>query len=132
MIRLLCSPSREEDVFAMVDAAGQRNPGKALALLNALLRDQPLPFVFSMVARQFRLLIIAKEIMQEGGDEYAIAAEGNLHAFVAKKLAAQAPRFSMSELVDIYHQLDRMDERAKTGDATLEVMLETLIADLSK
>ena len=132
MIRLLCSPSREEDVFAMVDAAGQRNPGKALSLLNALLRDQPLPFVFSMVARQFRLLIIAKEIMQEGGDEYAIAAEGNLHAFVAKKLAAQAPRFSMSELVDIYHQLDRMDERAKTGDATLEVMLETLIADLSK
>ncbi len=69
----------------MVDAAGQRNPGKALSLLNALLRDQPLPFVFSMVARQFRLLIIAKEIMQEGGDEYAIAAEGNLHAFVAKK-----------------------------------------------
>ena len=131
MIRLLCSPSREEDIFAMVDAVGQRNPGKALALLNALLRDQPVPYVFSMVARQFRLLIIAKEIMQEGGDESAIAAEGNLHSFVARKLAAQAPRFSMSELVDIYHQLDRMDERAKIGDATLEVMLETLIAELS-
>lgn len=132
MIRLLCSHSREEDVFAMVDAAGQRNPGKALALLNALLRDQPLLYVFSMVARQFRLLIIAKEIMQEGGDENAVVAEGNLHAFVAKKLATQAPRFSMPELMDIFHQLDRMDERAKTGDATLEVMLETLIADLSK
>jgi DNA polymerase-3 subunit delta len=131
MVRLLCSPSREEDVFAMVDAAGQRNPGKALSLLNALLRDQPVQFVFSMVARQFRLLIIAKEIMQEGGDEGAIAAEGNLHAFVAKKLAVQAPRFSMAELLEIYRQLDRMDERAKTGDATLEVMLETMIADLS-
>jgi DNA polymerase-3 subunit delta len=132
MVRLLCSPSREEDIFAMVDAAAQRNPGKALSLFNALLRDQPVQYIFSMVARQFRLLIIAKEIMREGGDDKTIAAEANLHPFVARKLAEQAPRFSMSELETTYRRLDRMDEQSKTGNATLEVMLESLIADLSQ
>jgi DNA polymerase-3 subunit delta len=131
MVRLLCSPSREEDIFAMVDAAAQRNPGKALFLFNALLRDQPVQYIFSMVVRQFRLLIIAKEIMREGGDDRSIAAEANLHPFVAKKLAEQAPRFSMDELEAIYCRLDRMDEQSKTGNATLEVLLESLIADLS-
>ncbi len=132
MVRLLCSPSRQEDIFAMVDAAGRRDPGKALSLLDDLLRDQPAPYVFSMVARQFRLLIITREIMQEGGDEKTIAAEANLHPFVAKKLADQAPRFSMVELEDIFRRLDKMDEQSKTGNATLEVMLEILISDLGK
>ena len=132
MVRLLCSPSREEDIFAMVDAAAQRNPGKALSLFNALLRDQPVQYIFSMVARQFRLLIIAKEIMREGGDDKTIAAEANLHPFVARKLAEQAPRFSMDELETVYCRLDRMDEQSKTGNATLEVILESLIADLSQ
>lgn len=113
----------------MVDAAAQRNPGKALSLFNALLRDQPVQYIFSMVVRQFRLLIIAKEIIREGGDDKTIAAEANLHPFVARKLAEQAPRFSMDELETIYCRLDRMDEQSKTGNATLEVMLEALIAD---
>ena len=132
MVRLLCSPSREEDIFAMVDAAAQRNPGKALSLFNALLRDQLVQYIFSMIVRQFRLLIIAKEIMREGGDDKVIAAEANLHPFIARMLAEQAPRFSMDELETIYCRLDCMDEQSKTGNATLDVMLESLIADLSQ
>jgi len=38
----------------------------------------------------------------------------------------------MHELQDIYCQLDRIDEGVKSGRATLEVTLETLIADLSR
>ncbi|HUV15054.1 MAG TPA: DNA polymerase III subunit delta [Pelolinea sp.] len=132
MIRLLCSPSREEDIFALVDAAGQRNPAKALGLLNSLMRDQPIQYIFSMVVRQIRLLIIAKEIIQEGGDDKKIATEVGTHPFVARKLMDQAPRFSMRELETIYQRLDCMDEESKTGNATPEVMLEILIADLSK
>lgn len=132
MIRLLCSPSREEDIFAMVDAAGQRNPAKALSLLHTLLRDQPVQQVFSMVVRQFRLLITAKDVIQAGGDEKALSVETGMHAFVAKKLVEQAARFSMAELVTLFRQLDRMDEESKIGIASLEVMLETLLADLKK
>lgn len=132
MIHLLCSPSREEDIFALVDEIGQRRPGRALALLNALMREEPIQYIFSMVARQIRLLIITKEIMEEGGDQNTVAAELGMHAFIAKKLATQAQRFTMHELQDIYCQLDRIDEGVKSGRATLEVTLETLIADLSR
>lgn len=132
MVRLLCSRTREEDIFAMVDAAGLRNPAKALGLLSALLREQPTLFIFSMLARQVRLLIMAKEIMLEGGNENSIAKETGAHPFVAKKLMAQARLFEMTELEEMYRQLDRMDEQSKTGHATLEVLLETQVADLSR
>ena len=95
MVRLLCNPSREEDIFALVDAAGQRNPSRALALLNALMRDQPIQQIFSMAVRQFRLLIMAKEVLEEGGREKQMISETHVHPFVARKLLDQASRFSM-------------------------------------
>jgi len=83
-----------------------------------------------MVARQIRLVFIAKEIMGEGGDDKTIAAEANMHPFVARKFVQQAPRFSMDEQETIYCRLDHMDELSKNGNATQEVLLESLIADL--
>lgn len=70
--------------------------------------------------------------MRDSGDDKSIAAEVNLHPFVARKLAEQAPRFNMDELETIYRSLDCLDEQSKTSNATLDAMLETLIAYLSR
>ena len=132
MVRLLCSQSREEDIFALVDALGGRDARRALGLLNALLADQPAQYIFSMVARQVRLLLIAKEINAEGGGEREISAASKAHPFVARKLLEQCRRFSMEELRGIYRQLDELDEASKTGKGSLDVGLETLIAQLAR
>jgi len=131
VVRLLCSQTREEDIFALVDAVGERDGRRALGLLNALLADQPVQYIFSMVARQVRLLLMAKEISAEGGGEGELTTASGVHPFVARKLLDQCRRFSVAELMGIYHQLDDLDEASKTGKASLDVGLETLVAQLS-
>ena len=132
VVRLLCSQSREEDIFDMVDAAGQRDSRKALGLLRSLLQDQPIQYIFTMLARQMRLLIIAKEVMDEGGGENEVIPACSVAPFLARKLMEQARRFRMNELTAIFQRLDGMDESSKTGTASLDVELETLVAELSR
>ncbi len=131
-VRLLCSQSREEDIFAMVDAVGARNTRQALGLLQRLLQDLPAQYIYTMLARQVRLLIMARETLDSRGKEDDLAAQAHLHAFVAKKAFAQCRKFNLVELVELYRRLDRMDEDAKTGNVTLEVAMESLIADLGQ
>ncbi len=132
VVRLLCSQSREEDIFAMMDALGARNAQLALSLLDRLQQDLPAQYIFSMLARQVRLLIMAREVLDGGGNQDELAARARLHGFVAGKAMTQCRHFSMKELEELYSHLDRMDEEAKTGSATLEVAMETLIADLAR
>lgn len=132
VVRLLCSQSREEDIFDMVDAVGQRDARKALGLLRALMQDQPIQYIFTMLVRQARLLIMVREAMDEGGSEKEVIAVCSVAPFIARKLMDQSRRFSMRELESIYRRLDCMDESSKTGTATLEVELETLVAELSR
>ncbi len=131
-IRLLCSQSREEDIFAMVDAVGTRNSREALSLLQRLLRDLPAQYIFTMLARQVRILLMAREVLDSRGNQNDLVERAHLHAFVARKAMAQCRQFSTEELLSLYQQLDRMDEDSKTGNVTLEVAMETLIADLSR
>ena len=84
-----------------------------------------------MVIRQFRLLIQARELLDENASLQEIQKSLGLHEFVAQKVTAQAKRFSLPVLEAIYHKLLEIDEGAKTGQVTLEVALDTLIVELT-
>ena len=131
IVRLLCASTKEESVFALVDAVGQRNGKLALKLLHELSTDMPTHYIFSMLVRQVRLLILAKEAIAEGGGEKGVMASCKLrHTFIAKKLISQARHFSIEALEDIYRTLDRMDEDSKVGRVTLDAALDGLIAGI--
>jgi DNA polymerase-3 subunit delta len=115
-----------------VTPSGTRNAQRALSLLERLLEDLPAQYIFSMLARQVRLLIMAREVLDGGGNDKELACARRMHAFVASKAMTQCRHFSLLELEALYSRLDRMDEDAKTGNATLEVEMETLIAELSR
>jgi DNA polymerase-3 subunit delta len=131
-VRLLCPLSTEEKIFTLVDAVGKRDARGAMALLQRMLIDFPIQYIFSMVARQIRQLIIAKEMLASGGNVEAIQSATGVPHFAAKKLAGQCRNFQIEELERIYRRLDRMDEESKTGRGKLEVSLECLIADISR
>ena len=131
-VRLLCPSSVEDRIFTLVDAIGKRDARDAIALLHRLQTELPIQHIFSMIARQIRQLIIAKEILSAGGKDKEIQSAAGVANFVAKKLMGQSRGFQMQELEYIYRQLDRMDEASKTGQGTLEVRLESLIAELSR
>lgn len=132
VVRLLCVSTKEENVFALVDAVGQRKGKLALKLLRELRKDFSPQYIFSMLVRQVRLLIISKEALLGGGGEKDVMAACKLrHTFIAKKLINQGRHFSTEALEDIYKSLDRIDEDSKIGRATLDAALDGLIAGIT-
>lgn len=124
-VRLLCSTIPEEDVFAMVDAFALGDAPKALHHLKLMFANQDYVRVFSMIVRQFRLLLLAKEALQEGS-EGSVASRIGEREFVAQKAIQQSKRFTFEELENIYRALYDMDGDVKRGNITPEVGLELI------
>ena len=130
-VDLLCAPVPQEDIFGMVDAIGNGDGKKALKLLNTLLQHQPEVIIFNMIVRQFRLLIIAKEVQQEGGSQNRIAQEAGVRDFVARNLINQTRRFSIQQLEDIYKQLYQLEVRMKSGKISPQLAMELFIVEVT-
>jgi len=119
------------DVFDLVDALGTQNGRQAQKLLHRLLEEKDAFEIFGMVVRQFRLLTIAREVIDEGGALPQVTEALGMHPFVAEKAYKQARAFSMEALEAIYHRLLAIDESAKTGGMPLDLALDALIVELT-
>ncbi len=122
----------QESVFDLVDALALGDGRRAQAVLHRLLEEED-PFrLFGMIVRQFRLLILAREVIASRGTvDDALQAMPGLHPYVVKKAYHQAQRFPMHTLEAIYHYLLKVDLRAKTGQMPLETALDVLTAELT-
>jgi len=121
----------QADVFAMVDALASGNSRQAIGLLHRLLEAQEPLSLFGMIVRQFRLLLQARELLDEGQGMH-VAGELHLPSFVADKLTTQARRFTMAQLEEIYHRLLLLDEAMKTGQSPSDLALDTFVAELAR
>jgi len=132
VVRKLSSSIKEESVFALVDAIGQRDGKLAFKLFHRISNEMPIQYIFSMLVRQVRLLILAKEALMNNEGEKGVMVYCKLHhTFIAKKLINQVRHFRIKALIDIYRKLDRIDEETKVGRVTLDVALERLIAGIA-
>jgi DNA polymerase III subunit delta len=122
--------SAQGSVFELVDALGQNDGRKAQRVLHQLLEDEEASELWGMVIRQFRLLLQAREMLDERASVPEIQKALGLHEFVAQKVCNQAGRFSMPALESIYHKLLEIDEGAKNSQVPLDLALDTLIVAL--
>lgn len=120
------------DVFELVDALGAQNGRLAQKLFHRLMEDKDAFETFGMVVRQFRLLTIAREVMDEGGVLQDVVEALGAHPYVAEKVFKQARAFPIEMLEAIYHRLLAMDEAAKTGVMPLDMALDTFIVEVSR
>lgn len=121
----------EADIFALVDALGNRNAHHAAGTLQHILEKQDALPVFGMVVRQFRLLLLAREVLDAGGNEGDVTRELKIHPFVAGKITPQSRHFTMAELERVYHYLLDIDEAIKTGKMAGDLALDILVAELT-
>jgi DNA polymerase III subunit delta len=136
-VELLTARMALADVFKMVDALAERNPTQTLKQLHRLLDTSEPQEVFGMIVRQFRLLLQAREVLDEGGGVDQIQAEvidqkGKVHPYVARKLAGQAVHFTLESLIAIHHRLLELDMGLKTSQFTFELAMDTLVAELTQ
>jgi DNA polymerase-3 subunit delta len=122
--------SAQGSVFELVDALGQNDGKKAQRVLHQLLEDEEAFELWGMVIRQFRLLLQAREMLDEHIAVQEIQKTLGLHEFVAQKVCKQAGHFPLSALEAIYHKLLEIDEAAKTSQVPLDLALDTLIVEL--
>lgn len=121
----------EGDIFALVDALGNQNARLAAGTLQRILEKQDALPVFGMVVRQFRLLLLAREVLVAGGSEADVTRELKIHPFVAGKITSQSCHFTMGELERVYHYLLEIDEAMKTGKMAGDLALDTLVVELT-
>ena len=130
-VRLLTPDVSLTSIFDMVDAVGERKIAKAAQLLHRLLEtEMPIP-LFGMIIRQFRLLILTREVIDQGGRKTQIEKALKVHPFVAEKVEKQVALFDMNQLKEIYHRLLNADENMKTGKMEPKLAIEMFVSDLS-
>lgn len=121
------------NIFDLVDALGMRDGNKAQGLLHRLLEQQEIFPLWGMVIRQFRLVLQARELLDEGANLLQIQkALGFNYSFMAENVTRQARLFSLPVLECIYHKLLEIDEAAKTSQVPLDLALDLLVVELAR
>ena len=95
-VMALSTSTSSATIWNLVDAIGQKNPHRAMLLFHQLLETKDVQFeIFPMIIRQFRLLLMAREVLDARGDEGMIIRELGVAPYVARNLNKQAASFSM-------------------------------------
>lgn len=132
-VRALVSAAREADVFALVDALGMRRRQEALHLVNRLLaEDKHELYLLTMIARQVRLILTAKEMFEERQAtlEEISKATGVRAQFLLRKLLDQAKQFTFEELETLLARILALDQSLKTGRMEGPLGLDLLVLEI--
>lgn len=130
-IELLVKPNAENDIFKTIDALASKNKKLALSLLHKHLDGGEVPlYLLSMIAYQFRNILIIKELQDTKTPYGLIAKKSGLHPFVVQKSYYLCNQFSMPELKKIYQKIFQIDSDIKTGKIEAEVALDLLLAEI--
>ena len=126
-VKLLVSAKQENNIFKTVEMIASGQKDKAISLLHQHLEKGDSPFyLLSMIAFQFRKLLIAKERVIKNQSFESL----KWHPFVVKKTKALSEKFSFEQLKKIYAQIGQIDLDTKTGKISPELGLDLLIAGL--
>ena len=100
--------------------------------LHQLEETEEIPQLFSMIVRQFRLLVQTRSILDHGGRQDDVRSELGQIPFVAEKLCRQASAFTAVKLRTIYSQLLEFDYQFKTSQSDPEAALDLFILDVAQ
>jgi DNA polymerase-3 subunit delta len=131
-IHLMCPPRLEENIFVVVDAIGGRRYREALAGIKDMLAAKEPPLkILSMIARQFRILLMVRDLNERGCPAREIPERLKIHPFVAQKASAQSRNFSKPLLIRAMKALSELDVGVKTGKMEFYPAMETFLLTLS-
>lgn len=124
--------AREARIFDAVDAIVEGKVDAALDLVHRLLRGgSPVPFIFAMLARQVRLLILAKDLKSEGIPASEHGKRLGISGFPLSKIQNQERRFTAERLAQIHNKLLKADISLKTTSVDDELILDLLVTEIA-
>lgn len=130
-VTAVVSDTRADSVFDLTNAIGEEKTGEALLLLRRLLEEGVAPLVIlTMLARHFRQLWMARELLDRGTPAKEIARQIGLNPYFVDGVLAQARRFSTERCRQAFDLLLAVDLALKSSGAHPSALLETLVLEL--
>jgi DNA polymerase-3 subunit delta len=124
LVSQLASHSRSYNIFALVDALGEKSAQKRLSALAHLLDlGEPPARILVMLARQLRLLLRLKD-SSAGTPPEALARSLEIPPWKIKDLAKQAAHFTAPALQAHLKRLHQTDQQLKTSAGNTRLWLE--------
>ena len=122
----------EASIFSLTDAIGEKKIIKALALLKEQIANgEHFLRILTMVIREVRLLLRAKQLKASGYNNELIASKLELLTFIAEKVIEKSKNFTEEKLEQALIALAELDFNFKIGQAD-NAALEKIIIDMSK
>ena len=129
----LVSYVKEVNIFAAVDAVIEGRMGRAITLMEQLLDSGRAPsYLVAMIARQVRLLLLAKDLIAQGVSPAEIGKRLSITGYPLRKTLEQQGRFTIQRLAGIHRKLLEADLSIKRGATDEQLALEMLIAGLAR
>lgn len=134
VVALLTPYTSETRIWDMIDAMAAGKGDRAMTLLhNTLAEPDEDPFrIWALFVRQFRLMLLAKEHLDSGQSSAALADALGMKAFQVKKLPGQVRVFSLEDLETIYRRLLEYDTKIKTGQMSIILALDLIVANVTR
>ena len=123
---------REANIFAAVDAALEGRSGVAIRMMHQLLDSgRPAAYLITMMARQVRLLLLAKDLKARRVNQADMGRRLSLSGYPLRKTLEQERRFTTQQLARAYHGILEADLSIKTGETDEQLAVDLLVAELA-
>ncbi len=129
-VRELVSNTREASIFMAVDAVIEGRPGVALGHVGKLMQaGSSAGYVLAMLARQVRLLMLAKDLRGQGVPHGEMGPRLGVSGYPLRKTLEQAGATGFERLEALHRMLVETDLRTKSTAGSDELALDMLIAE---
>lgn len=132
-VEAVLSDTSQKSIFDLTNAVGSRNLSLAESMLTNLLRNNENPVVVvNMLARHWRLLLKAKELLSGGRfSERDLAGQLGVHPFFVKEYISQSKGFTRRLLARGLKALWSADVAVKSSRLPKDAVLHKLIIGLT-
>jgi len=132
-VRQITGSAREANIFALVDAILEKNNRVGQRLLHHLLQNGASPaYVISMIARQLRLIVIAKDMGQKLFTPEVRSKLERTSDYGLEKALQQAKAYTPEYTKRAYQLLLNADIAIKTGRQDGDLALNLLIVEMCR
>lgn len=131
-IKLLVPRFQDANIFKLVDAILEGRSFESIQSVRNLSEDgKHVSYILTMIARQLRLILLAKSLIKNNIRGNSLAQRLGLRpGFAVDRTLAQARRHDSKSLTAAYRKLLDADIAIKTSSLSDEFVIETTIVDI--
>jgi len=128
VVEELSSRTMEQNIFILIEKVADLNKEEAFKILYDLLKNKEEPIkILALFVRQFRLMLMAKELNRIGYSAKQIASQLGEHPYSIQLALKQSHKFTELQLKEIIKKLAEIDYSIKTGKIDRILSLEMFL-----